>query len=103
MSFHIKLVAELDDKIISPREKLIEDKKRSSLDMTQISNCGGNSNPASSITLLKQHIRIVSLNDEIQNLKLENKELENELTNKNHEVYDVKLSNKIFIQLKLVK
>ena len=74
---------------MTPRGKFIEEKKKSSLDVTQVSNTGGNSNPASSITVLKQHIKIVSLNEEIQNLKLENKELENDLSNKNQEIYDV--------------
>lgn len=44
---------------------------------------------STSLTLLKQHIQITNLNEEIQTLKVANKELENELANKNKEVYEV--------------
>jgi len=44
---------------------------------------------SASLTLLKQHIQIVSLNEELQDIKLAYKDLESELSNKNQEVYEV--------------
>lgn len=44
---------------------------------------------SASLTLLKQHIQIVNLTEELQALKLTHKELENELSNKTQECYDV--------------
>lgn len=44
---------------------------------------------STSLTLLKQHIEIVNLNEEIQELRMRTKELETEMFSKNQEVYDV--------------
>ena len=41
------------------------------------------------LTILKQHIHIVSINEEIKALKFEKKDLEAELLNKNKEIYEV--------------
>lgn len=46
------------------------------------------------LTILKQHIHILSINEEIKLIKQEKKELETELMNKNKEIYEVKI-NKI--------
>jgi kinesin family protein 5 len=59
-------------------------RSKNSLDLNNGATAG-----SASLTLLKQHIQIVSLNEEIQALKLTNKEQENELSNKNQEVYDL--------------
>ena len=60
-------------------------KSRTSMDMNTTTTGAG----SASLTLLKQHIQIVSLNEEIQELKLAYKDLESELSNKNQEVYEV--------------
>lgn len=44
---------------------------------------------STSLTLLKQHIQITNLNEEIQELKVANKDLENDITTKTQEIYDV--------------
>lgn len=44
---------------------------------------------SSSLSLLKLHIQITKLNEEIQDLKATNKELEDEIANKNQEIYEV--------------
>jgi len=59
-------------------------RSKNSLDLNNGASAG-----SASLTLLKQHIQIVSLNEEIQALKLANKEQENELSNKNQEIYDL--------------
>jgi len=59
-------------------------RSKNSMDLNNGASAG-----SASLTLLKQHIQIVSLNEEIQALKLTNKEQENELSNKNQEIYDM--------------
>ena len=41
------------------------------------------------LTILKQHIHIVSINEEIKSLRQDKKDLEAELLNKNKEIYEV--------------
>ena len=49
--------------------------------------------PAQSLTLLKQHIEIVSLNEELQKVKLEKQELENELSFRSREEQSLLVKN----------
>lgn len=46
---------------------------------------------SSSLTLLKLQIDITNARDELQELQKTNKELENELSTKNQEIYDVRI------------
>lgn len=49
--------------------------------------------PAQSLTLLKQHIEIVSLNEELQKIKLEKQDLDTELTQRRRDEQGLRLLN----------
>lgn len=58
-------------------------------EMEKINNLKKVSKGNVTLTILKQHIHIVAINEEIKGIKQDKKELEAELLNKNHEIYEV--------------
>lgn len=66
-------------------------KSKDALQMDKIINQKKVSKSNVTLTILKQHIHILSINEEIKSIKQEKKELETELLNKNKEIYEVLL------------
>ena len=64
-------------------------KTKDSYEFDKLNNLKKVSKSNVTLTILKQHIHIVSINEEIRTVKQEKKELESELLNKNKEIYEV--------------
>lgn len=86
-----------------PETEHDNNKSKDALQIDKIINQKKVSKSNVTLTILKQHIHILSINEEIKSLKQEKRELETELLNKNKEIYEVYLKKKFYFILILQK
>lgn len=84
-----EMIKEIEGSLKDSQREDVEIALKDFNDLDKINNLKRVSKSNVTLTILKQHIHIVSINEEIKSLRQDKKDLEAELLNKNKEIYEV--------------